>query len=128
MSRGYITRERFMSGRLVTMVCACAVAVLGAVGVHALQQQAPKAYVLVQVDVTNPQQYGEYAKLSRSLIEEFGGRSLARGGRSVTLEGPAAGARVGVSDFPSSERAQGFYEALEDVTALKVRSGAEYMQ
>ena len=35
----------------------------------ALQQPAKKAYIVVQVEVTNPQQYGEYTKLSPAIIE-----------------------------------------------------------
>src|SRR5262245_36085754 len=120
------TKERFMTAKLVTMICAATC--LGAAGVHALQQQAPKAYVLVQVDVTNPQQYSEYAKLSPGIIEKFGGRFLARGGRSVTLEGPPAAARVVVIEFPSFERAQQFYDSPEYVAARKVRAGAATAQ
>ena len=51
-------------------------------------QTEKKAYVLVQVDVTNAQQYGEYTKLSPGIIEKFGGRFLARGGvQFVLVEG-----------------------------------------
>jgi uncharacterized protein (DUF1330 family) len=105
----------------------CAIAVLGVIGLHALPQTS-KAYLLVQVDVTNPGQYGEYAKLSPAIIEKFGGQFLARGGRSVTLEGPAAPGRVVVIEFPSFERAQAFYDSPEYVAARKVRAGAAKMQ
>ncbi|HEY7287708.1 MAG TPA: DUF1330 domain-containing protein [Vicinamibacterales bacterium] len=115
-----------MTAKLVTITCA--VAALGAAGVHALQQQAPKAYVLVQVDVTNSQQYAEYAKLSPGIIEKFGGHFLARGGRSVTFEGPPAPGRVVVIEFPSFERAQEFYSSPEYVAARKLRAGAAKMQ
>jgi uncharacterized protein (DUF1330 family) len=108
-------------------VATCAMAVLGAIGIHALQQ-TQKAYLLVQVDITNPQQYGEYAKLSPAIIEKFGGHFLARGGRSATLEGPAAAARVVVIEFPSFERAQAFYDSPEYVEARKVRAGAARVQ
>ncbi len=91
-------------------------------------QSAPKAYLLVQVEVTNPQQYGEYAKLSPAIIEKFGGRFLARGGRSATLEGPRAPGRVVVIEFPSYERAQAFYESPEYTAARKVRAGAANAQ
>jgi len=115
-----------MAAKLVTIMCA--VAALSAAGVHALQQQAPKAYVLVQVDVTNPQQYAEYAKLSPGIIEKFGGHFLARGGRSVTFEGPPAPGRVVVIEFPSFERAQEFYNSPDYVAARKVRADAAKMQ
>jgi len=114
-----------MTAKLVTMVCA--ITVLGAISSHALQQ-TQKAYLLVQVDVTNSQQYGEYAKLSPAIIEKFGGRFLARGGRCITLEGPAAPGRVVVIEFPSFERARAFYDSPEYVAAQKVRAGAAKAQ
>jgi len=95
----------------------------------AIGAQAPKkAYVLVQVDVTNAQQYGEYAKLSPGIIEKFGGRFVARGGRSMTLEGPPAPSRVVIVEFPSYERAQEFYNSAEYQAARKVRAGAATAQ
>jgi uncharacterized protein (DUF1330 family) len=109
------------------IVIAAAFAGFAAAAVHAVQA-SPKAYVLVQVDVTNAQQYAEYAKLSPAIIEKFGGRFLARGGRSTTLEGPPAPARVVVIEFPSYERAQAFYSSAEYVAARKVREGAAKAQ
>ena len=94
-----------------------------------LWAQAPKkAYVLVQVDVTNSQQYGEYTKLSPGIIGKFGGRFLARGGRTVTLEGAPVQSRVVVVEFPSFERAQEFYNSQEYQAAKKVRAGAATAQ
>jgi uncharacterized protein (DUF1330 family) len=106
---------------------AIALAIAGA-GAMAALQPAPKAYLLVQVDVTDARQYGEYTKLSPAIIEKFGGRFLARGGRSITLEGPAAAARVVVIEFPSFERAEAFYNSPEYVAARKVRAGAAKVQ
>ena len=104
-------------------------AALVVLGVLAVGAQAPKkAYVLVQVDVTNPQQYGEYMKLSPGIIEKFGGRFIARGGRSETLEGIPAKGRVVIVEFPSFERAQEFYNSAEYQAAKKVRSGAATAQ
>ena len=91
-------------------------------------QVSPKAYLLIQVDITNPQQYGEYAKLTPGLIDKFGGRFVARGGRSATLEGPSARSRVVVIEFPSFERAQQFYNSPEYQAAKKVREGAAHAQ
>jgi uncharacterized protein (DUF1330 family) len=89
---------------------------------------AKKAYVLVQSDVSNTEQYAAYAKLTPSIVEKFGGKFVARGGRSITLEGVKAPARVVVIEFPSFEAAQAFYNSPEYVAARKVRSGAATMQ
>ena len=108
---------------------AIAAAIVATVSVITMWAQAPKkAYVLVQVDVTNAQQYGEYTKLSPGIIEAFGGRFLARGGRTLTLEGTPARSRVVVVEFPSFERAQEFYNSQEYQAAKKVRAGAATAQ
>ena len=103
------------------LICSALVAL---VSLAAWAQAPKKAYMLVQVDVTNAQQYGEYTKLSPGIIEKFGGRFLARGGRTVTLEGSPAQGRVVVVEFPSFERAQEFYDSQEYRAAKKVRAGA----
>lgn len=105
---------------------AAAIVVVSALAIGA---QAPKkAYILVQVDVTNPQQYAEYAKLSPGIIEQFGGRFVARGGRSETLEGTKAPTRVVIVEFPSYERAQQFYNSAEYQAAKRLRAGAAAAQ
>ncbi len=93
-------------------------------GGFAAAQSPKKAYLLVQVDVTNPGQYQEYSKLTPGIVAKYGGRYLARAGRTATLEGPPARARVVVIEFPSMDRARAFYDSAEYVAARKVREGA----
>ena len=107
-------------------VFAAIIVVAGAFAVRA--QESKKAYILAQIEVTNPQQYGEYMKLSPAIIEKFGGQFVARGGRSETLEGAPARGRVVVLEFPSFERAQAFYKSAEYEAARKVRDGAATVQ
>ena len=88
-------------------------------------QDAPKkGYIVAQIDVTNPQPYGEYAKLSPDIIAKFGGRFLARAGRTVTLEGTPARSRVVIIEYPSFDRAQAFFSSSEYQKAKKLREGA----
>lgn len=95
----------------------------------ARQAAAPrKAYIVVQAEVTNPTQYAEYAKLSPDIVAKYGGRFLARAGRTVTLEGAAAKSRVVVIEFPSFEKAQQFYDSPEYTAAKKLRAGAATAQ
>lgn len=105
--------------------------VLGAsaiAGAWAQSVPAKKAYLLVQSDVTNPDQYAAYATLTPAIIEQYGGRFLTRGGRSLTLEGRKAPARVVVLEFPNYEAAQAFYNGPEYTAARKLRAGAATMQ
>jgi len=92
------------------------------------QDAAKKAYMIAQIDVTNPQQYGEYAKLSPDIIAKYGGRFIARAGRTVTLEGPAARSRVVIIEYPSFERAQAFFNSPEYQKIKKLRDGAANAQ
>jgi uncharacterized protein (DUF1330 family) len=92
------------------------------------QDAAKKGYIIAQVDVTNPQAYGEYAKRSPDIIAKFGGRFIARAGRTVTLEGSPAKSRVVIIEYPSFERAQAFFNSPEYQQAKKLREGAANAQ
>jgi uncharacterized protein (DUF1330 family) len=92
------------------------------------QDAAKKAYIIAQIDVSNPQQYGEYAKRSPDIIAKYGGRFIARAGRTVTLEGPAARSRVVIIEYPSFERAQAFFNSPEYQQIKKLREGAASAQ
>jgi uncharacterized protein (DUF1330 family) len=107
-------------------VCAAVIVLASAFAVGA---QAPKkGYILAQINVSNPQQYAEYTKLTPALIEKFGGKFVARGGRTSALEGPAPAGRVVIIEFPSFERAQEFYNSTEYQAAKKMRDGAATVQ
>jgi len=108
---------------IVVVFCAAAIA-----GAAAFQGAGKKGYIIAQVDVTNPQQYAEYAKLTPPLVEKAGGRFLARGGQTASLEGPAPRSRVVIIEFPSFERAQAFYYSPEYVAVRKLREGAAVAQ
>src|SRR5687768_7714128 len=92
--------------------------------VWAAQEVPKKGYIIAQVDVTNPQPYAEYAKLSPGIIAKFGGKFLARAGRTVTLEGTPARSRVVIVEYPSFEQAQAFFSSPEYQQAKKLREGA----
>ena len=82
------------------------------------------AYMLVTVDVTDPEQYRNYTDRSPAAIAKFGGRFLARGGRTVTLEGDTETRRVVVVEFPSVEQAEACYNSQEYQEAKSHREGA----
>jgi uncharacterized protein (DUF1330 family) len=113
--------------RLATTVTLLALLAAGA-AVAVAQTTQKKAYVLVQVEVTNPTQYANYAKLAPAIVAKYGGTYLARAGRTATLEGPAAKDRVVVLEFPSFERAREFYNSPEYQGARKLRQGAANAQ
>ena len=104
------------------------VVILNVISVARQASAPPKAYIIVQAEVTNPQRYAEYAKLSPGIITKYGGRFLARAGKTITLEGPPAKNRVVVIEFPSLEKAEQFYRSPEYTEAKKLREGAATAQ
>ena len=71
------------------------------------------AYLVLNIDVTNPERYAEYVKVAGATVEQYGGRYLVRGGKAETLEGSLAPKRFVVLEFPSLERAKAWWNSAE---------------
>ena len=84
------------------------------------------AYILADVEITNPEQYAEYRKLSSAAFEAHGVQPLARGGTTERLEGRAPG-RIVVLPFESMAAARAFYESPEYRKAREARKDAAIM-
>ena len=85
------------------------------------------AYILVDCKVTDPARYEGYKKLAEAAIAKHGGRYLARGGESTLLEGTRPPNRIVVLEFPTLDRAKGFYDSAEYLAARAARAGAADM-
>ncbi|MFN3938745.1 MAG: DUF1330 domain-containing protein [Gemmobacter sp.] len=83
----------------------------------------PTALWIANVEVTDPEAYGKYAKLAGSVIAAHGGVFLTRGGRHVQLEGRDRARNV-VARFPSVEAAVACYNSAEYQAALDHARGA----
>ena len=86
------------------------------------------AYLVVDIDVTNPAQFEEYKKLAPAAIAKYGGRYLIRGGAYETLEGNWNPQRITVVEFDSMEKGKAFYNSPEYQAAVKARAGAANMR
>ena len=82
------------------------------------------AYIIAQINVTDPQRYQEYAKLAGPAGDKYGGRYLVRGGKKTTLEGNIPYERIVVSEFKDVESARRFYQSVEYQAAREKRLGA----
>ena len=71
------------------------------------------AYVIVDLEVTDPVGIEEYRKQVPATIAKYGGRYLVRGGKHETLEGDWHPRRVIVLEFPSVEQAKRWYDCEE---------------
>lgn len=79
------------------------------------------AYVIADVDVTNPAGYEPYRPLAAASIARFGGRFVVRGGAAELLEGAPAPGRIVVIEFSDADAARRWYFSDEYQQALKIR-------
>ena len=82
------------------------------------------AYVIVETNVTDHEQYERYRGAAPASIAAHGGRYLVRGGELAVFEGDWNPTRVVVLEFPDLETAQRWYASEEYAEARKLREGA----
>ena len=71
------------------------------------------AYVLAEIEVTNPEGYREYTKVVPATIEKYGGRFLVRGNPCHVLEGEWPEQRRVLIEFPTSDAARKWWDSSE---------------
>ena len=59
------------------------------------------AFVIVDIEVTDPVRYEEYKARAGATVTQYGGRFVVRGGPAQVLEGDWQPARVVVLEFPT---------------------------
>jgi uncharacterized protein (DUF1330 family) len=79
------------------------------------------AYVIANIDVKDPARYQDYIKMSPVSIAKFGGRFVARGGKTEVLEGEWVPNRLVLLEFPSVERAREWWASDEYAPAKALR-------
>ncbi|MEY2951981.1 MAG: hypothetical protein RLZZ401_68 [Pseudomonadota bacterium] len=84
----------------------------------------PSAYIIVDMQITDAEQYKQYMAAAPAAVAAAGGEYLVRGGRFEALEGNWQPARIAMLRFPSYERAKAFYDAEMYRTARTLRAGA----
>jgi len=82
------------------------------------------AYVIVDIEVSDPNKYEEYRRLGQASLAVYGGKYLARGGRTEPFEGSWAPKRVVILEFDSAVRAKEWYNSHEYGLARAARRGA----
>jgi uncharacterized protein (DUF1330 family) len=82
------------------------------------------AYLIVETDITDPEQYEQYKAASPGAIAAAGGRFIVRGGEMAVLEGDWQPKRLVLVEFDDLETAKRFYESEEYRAAMKLREGA----
>jgi uncharacterized protein (DUF1330 family) len=82
------------------------------------------AFVLVEVDIHDPEVYEEYKKLTPGSIEPYGGRFVIRGNPIQVMEGEWNHDRLVLLEFPNKESALEWYNSENYQKAKKIREKA----
>jgi uncharacterized protein (DUF1330 family) len=79
------------------------------------------AYLLAEIEITDPKGFDAYRTDVGQVIARFGGRYLARGGAAEVLEGDRALRRTVLLEFPDMGTLKAFYASPQYEPLLKLR-------
>jgi uncharacterized protein (DUF1330 family) len=82
------------------------------------------AYVIGDIEVTDPAAFQEYRNRLGATIEQYGGRFVIRGGRVNAKEGDWQPHRLLMLEFPSFEQAERWYNSSEYKPLIAIREKA----
>jgi len=78
-------------------------------------------YFIVDIKVEDPTTYEEYRKLVNPTLERYGGKFLARGGATETIEGDWQPQRLVILEFDDTEHFRRWYDSPEYSAAREIR-------
>jgi uncharacterized protein (DUF1330 family) len=79
------------------------------------------AYLIANVEITDPAGYEEYKKGVPATIAAHGGRYLTRAGATEVLEGTWVPSRVVILEFPDMARLKAWFDSPEYRPLRKIR-------
>lgn len=82
------------------------------------------AYIIVETDIHDPEQYERYREASPGAVTAGGGRFLVRGGELAVLEGDWHPKRLVLLEFDDLDAAKRFYDSPAYRDARRLRQGA----
>ena len=89
-----------------------------------LRRHFMPAYVILDITVSDPDLFEEYKQLAPETISAYGGKYLARGGKSEALEGDWTTNRIVILEFDSINTAKAWMDSPEYREARAVRHQA----
>ena len=104
------------------------IGIAGAAVIHARQVKVAPAYVIAEVEVTDPATFQKYSDKVAGTLAPFNGHYLVRGGKLLSLEGEGeAPKRFVVIAFDSVEKAKGWedspaYSAIKPIRHKSAKS------
>ena len=79
------------------------------------------AYIIVEIDITDPVGYGDYKKQAAATVRKYDGKYIVRGGQTEVLEGDWTPKRIVVLEFPTAGRAKEWLNCEEYREPRKMR-------
>lgn len=81
------------------------------------------AYLIARVEVEDIAFLKDYLAATPPVIKKYHGKFIARGGSTITFEGPEETRRIVLIEFPSLSDAKAFYHSPEYTEVRKLREG-----
>ena len=82
------------------------------------------AYMIFDVSVTDPEQYGKYVEQALPTLEQYGAKILAYHDNPEVIEGDWAPKRIAVIEFRDEATAKEWYYSSPYQTAKQLRATA----
>jgi len=103
----------------LTLFAGVAIGLAAGTAIHAQQTKAPPAYVVAELQITDPAKFQTYAQQVPGTLAPFGGHFLVRRGKIAAVEGDAPKGFVIIA-FGSMEKANAWenspaYEAIKPI-------------
>lgn len=86
------------------------------------------AYVLVDLEVFDPEKFKAYGQMVPATIAQYGGRYIARGGKTEVVEGTWSPKRLVIVEFPSMEKARAWLDSPEYAAPKALRQASARSQ
>jgi uncharacterized protein (DUF1330 family) len=86
------------------------------------------AYVIGDIEVTDPAAFQEYRNRFGATVEQYGGKFVVRGGRVNLKEGDWQPRHLLMLEFPSLEQAERWYNSPEYKPLIAIREKAARTQ
>ena|ERR1700737_4398243 len=109
--------------RVARIVLICAFGLLAASAANA-ESKKPHAFLVAEVGVKDADAYKTYASRVQSTLDPYGGKFVAKGGQTETLEGASPAGGVVIIEFPSMQDARQFWDspAYREILPIRLKS------
>jgi uncharacterized protein (DUF1330 family) len=95
----------------LAVLAGVSIGIAGARAIHAQPAQTRPAYVIAEVEVTDPTTLNKYSDKAPQIVASFNGRYVVRGGKVQALEGEPPKGFIVVIGFDSVEKAREWYDS-----------------